>query len=58
MVAERSRAGVVGTPDEVGERISGLLATGIDGIVVNAPANGHVDGRVALLADTLRPLIP
>ncbi|GAA3631645.1 LLM class F420-dependent oxidoreductase [Microlunatus ginsengisoli] len=58
MVAERSRAGLVGTPDEVAEGVAGLLAAGLDGIVVNAPANGHVDGRVSLLAETLAPLVP
>ena len=57
MVVERSRGGLVGTPDELGEKVAELLASGIDGIVVNAPANGHVDGRVSLLAETLSPLV-
>ncbi|HET9647736.1 MAG TPA: LLM class flavin-dependent oxidoreductase [Microlunatus sp.] len=58
MVAERSRGGLVGTPDEVGERIAALFASGIDGVTVNAPANGHIEGRVSLLGETLAPLIP
>lgn len=56
--AARARAAVAhGSPDEIAERFAGLLATGIDGVTVNAPANGHWEGRVALLGETLRPLI-
>lgn len=56
--AEVRRANtIVGDPDEVGARFSALLATGVDGITVNAPANGHVPGRVSLLGSTLAPLI-
>jgi F420-dependent oxidoreductase-like protein len=57
MVAERSRAGLVGTPDHVAQQLADLLASGIDGITVNAPANGHVEGRVSLLGETLAPLV-
>ncbi|CAN5899403.1 LLM class F420-dependent oxidoreductase [soil metagenome] len=42
-----------GDPDEIGELFSTHLATGIDGFTVSAPANGHIEGRVALLGDTL-----
>ncbi|MGC4963593.1 LLM class F420-dependent oxidoreductase [Gordonia sp. DT101] len=56
--AEVRRANtIVGEPDEVGARFSELLATGVDGVTVNAPANGHVPGRVSLLGSTLAPLI-
>ncbi len=56
--ADRIRAAAfVGTPDDVGERIAALLETGIDGFTVNAPANGHLEGRVALLGETLAPLL-
>lgn len=56
--AARARAAIPhGTPDAIGERYSELLATGIDGFTVNAPANGHVEGRVALLGDTLRQVV-
>ena len=52
------RAGViVGGPDEVAAAYSRLLETGVDGFTINAPANGHIDGRVALLGETLAPLI-
>jgi F420-dependent oxidoreductase-like protein len=47
---------IVGSPDEVAEQFAQLQATGIDGITVNAPGNGHVEGRVALLGEALAPL--
>ena len=57
--AAESRRGstIVGDPDEVAARYADLLATGIDGVTVNAPANGHVPGRVSLLGETLAPLL-
>jgi F420-dependent oxidoreductase-like protein len=48
---------VWGDPDTVGERFASFLQPGIDGFTVNMPANGHVEGRVALLGETLAPLI-
>lgn len=57
--AEARRAtAIVGGPDEVAARYAQLLDTGIDGITVNAPPNGHIEGRVALLGETLAPLFP
>ena len=47
---------IVGSPDEVADRYAQLRDTGIDGVTVNAPPNGHVEGRVALLGETLAPL--
>ncbi|MET4164071.1 MULTISPECIES: LLM class F420-dependent oxidoreductase [Gordonia] len=57
--AAESRRGstIVGDPEEVAARYADLLATGIDGVTVNAPANGHVPGRVSLLGETLAPLL-
>jgi alkanesulfonate monooxygenase SsuD/methylene tetrahydromethanopterin reductase-like flavin-dependent oxidoreductase (luciferase family) len=52
----RRNTAVVGSPDEVAEQFAKLRASGIDGITVNAPPNGHVEGRVALLGETLAPL--
>jgi F420-dependent oxidoreductase-like protein len=54
--ASRRAAVIVGSPDEVAEKYSRLRETGIDGVTVNAPPNGHVEGRVALLGETLAPL--
>jgi F420-dependent oxidoreductase-like protein len=42
---------VVGDPDTVGERLSELASSGIDGLALNMPANGHVPGRVSLLGE-------
>ncbi|GAB35006.1 LLM class F420-dependent oxidoreductase [Gordonia otitidis] len=56
--AEGRRAStVIGSPEQVAAQYSELLATGIDGVTVNAPANGHIPGRVTLLGQTLSPLI-
>jgi F420-dependent oxidoreductase-like protein len=55
--AEARRAtAIVGNPDEVAAQFARLRETGIDGVTVNAPPNGHVEGRVALLGETLAPL--
>ena len=48
---------VWGDPDTVSEKFADFLQPGIDGFTVNMPANGHVEGRVALLGETLAPLI-
>jgi alkanesulfonate monooxygenase SsuD/methylene tetrahydromethanopterin reductase-like flavin-dependent oxidoreductase (luciferase family) len=42
---------VHGDPDTVGERLEMFAATGIDGVMINAPGNGHIPGRVSLLGD-------
>ena len=54
--APRRSSAIVGSPDEVAEQYAAIQAAGIDGITVNAPANGHDEGRVALLGQTLSPL--
>ena len=46
-----------GDPSEIGEKFSELLATGIDGFTVSAIANGHIEGRVALLGETLSKVV-
>lgn len=52
----RRNSAIVGSPDEVAERYARLIDTGIDGVTVNLPPNGHIEGRVALLGQTLAPL--
>ncbi|MFT4043095.1 MAG: LLM class F420-dependent oxidoreductase [Gordonia sp. (in: high G+C Gram-positive bacteria)] len=56
--AEARRAtAFIGSPEDVADGFATLLATpGIDGFTVNAPANGHIAGRVTLLGETLAPL--
>lgn len=53
----RRSSTIVGDPDEVAQRFADLKAAGVDGFTVNAPANGHIKGRVSLLGETLAPLI-
>jgi len=46
-----------GDPDEVGDEFSAILAKGLDGLAVSAMANGHIEGRVALLGETLAKVV-
>ena len=46
-----------GDPDEIGEEFSNRLALGVDGFTVNAVPNGHIEGRVELLGETLRKVV-
>jgi F420-dependent oxidoreductase-like protein len=49
------RALLLGDPDEVGERVQReILGAGLDGIVVNLPASGHLPEAIDLCATTLR----
>lgn len=48
---------IVGDPDTVGEQLADDLALGVDGFTINAPANGHVPGRVALLGETAAKVV-
>ena len=48
---------IIGDPDTVGERLAADLALGVDGFTINAPANGHIEGRVALLGRTAAAVV-
>jgi F420-dependent oxidoreductase-like protein len=48
---------VLGDPDEVGEIFTARLIEGVDGFTVNAPANCHIEGRVALLGEVLSKVV-
>lgn len=56
-LAARRPGVIVGGPEEVAAAYERLLATGVDGFTINAPANGHIEGRVELLGQTLAPLL-
>ncbi len=56
-LAGRRDSAIVGNADEVAEQYAAILAAGVDGVTVNLPANCHIEGRVALLGQTLAPLI-
>ena len=42
---------VYGDPDTVGERLQAVMDTGIDGLTVNLPGNGHNTDRIGLLGE-------
>ena len=42
---------IYGDPDTVGEKLLVALNTGIDGLSINLPANGHKTERIALLGE-------
>ena len=42
---------VFGDPDTVGERLQAAMDTGIDGLTVNLPGNGHNTDRIGLLGE-------
>jgi F420-dependent oxidoreductase-like protein len=42
---------IVGDPDTVGERLAEVAGSGVTGLAINLPINGHVPGRVALLGE-------
>lgn len=48
---------IVGDPDTVGEQLAADLALGVDGFTINAPVNGHIPGRVALLGETAAKVV-
>ncbi|MCB9381781.1 MAG: LLM class F420-dependent oxidoreductase [Acidimicrobiaceae bacterium] len=45
---------IYGDPDTVGERLQAMMATGIDGMTINLPGNGHKPERIALLGEVAR----
>lgn len=47
----------LGDPDTVGELLAADLVPGIDGFTINAPANGHLPGRVELLGQTAAAVV-
>ncbi len=42
---------IYGDPDTVGEKLQELMATGIDGMTINLPGNGHKTDRIGLLGE-------
>jgi F420-dependent oxidoreductase-like protein len=56
--AQRIRSMItLGDPDEIGEIFAARLIDGVDGFTLNAAANGHVEGRVALLGEVLAKVV-
>ena len=42
---------IYGDADTVGERLQAAMATGIDGMTINLPGNGHKTERIGLLGE-------
>jgi F420-dependent oxidoreductase-like protein len=42
---------IYGDPDTVGERLQACMDTGIDGLTINLPGNGHHPDRIGLLGE-------
>lgn len=45
---------VYGDPDTVGEQLQAAMAQGLDGLTINLGFNGHIPGRITLLAEVAR----
>ena len=48
---------ICGDPDTVGEELQTLMATGLDGLTINLPANGHITDRIGLLGEVANAAI-
>ncbi|MFW2336431.1 MAG: LLM class F420-dependent oxidoreductase, partial [Ilumatobacter sp.] len=48
---------ICGDPDTVGEELQTLMATGLDGLTINLPANGHLTDRIRLLGEVANAAI-
>ncbi|MFN8023275.1 MAG: LLM class F420-dependent oxidoreductase [Acidimicrobiales bacterium] len=46
-----------GDPDTVGEQLETMMATGIDGLTINLPVNGHHTDRIGLLGEVARKVM-
>lgn len=57
-VVEMAKAVLIfGDPDTVGEKLEAVMATGIDGMTINLPGNGHNVERVALLGEVANKVL-
>ena len=45
---------IYGDPDTVGEKLREAMDQGLDGLTINLGFNGHIPGRITLLADVAR----
>jgi alkanesulfonate monooxygenase SsuD/methylene tetrahydromethanopterin reductase-like flavin-dependent oxidoreductase (luciferase family) len=48
---------IFGDPDTVGEKLQELMNTGIDGLTINLPVNGHNTDRIGLLGQVANAAI-
>lgn len=48
---------IFGDPDTVGEHLQAFVDTGIDGLAINMPANGHVVERIGLVGEIANKIL-
>jgi alkanesulfonate monooxygenase SsuD/methylene tetrahydromethanopterin reductase-like flavin-dependent oxidoreductase (luciferase family) len=48
---------IFGDPDTVGEQLQAFVDTGIDGLAINMPANGHVVERIGLVGEIANKIL-
>lgn len=48
---------IFGDPDTVGAQLQELVDTGIDGLTINLPANGHIVERIGLLGEIAQSVL-
>ena len=48
---------ITGDPDTVGEVLQDAVASGLDGIAVDLPVNGHNTERIALLGEIANKIL-
>jgi F420-dependent oxidoreductase-like protein len=49
---------IAGNPQQIAEQIQRkVLDVGVDGVIMNVPAQGHIPGTIAKLGEALKPLV-
>lgn len=48
---------IFGDPDTVGEQLQSFVDTGIDGLAINMPANGHIAERITLVGEIANKIL-
>ena len=48
---------IFGDKDTVGEQLQELVDTGIDGLTINLPVNGHIVERISLVGDIANKIL-
>ena len=48
---------VFGDPDTVGQQLQAMVDTGIDGLTINMPANGHIVERIGLVGEIVDKIL-
>jgi alkanesulfonate monooxygenase SsuD/methylene tetrahydromethanopterin reductase-like flavin-dependent oxidoreductase (luciferase family) len=46
-----------GDPDTVGEQMQAMVDTGLDGLTINMPVNGHITDRIRLVGEMANKIL-